>query len=234
MRTVTKGLVVAIAFGLPGAAAAQEQEWGSNGEAGERPAVWLERDAEITLAQSAAPWDVAEEAAIYALGRWGYELVREGGNGFTCYVDRGADGQSLLPTCHDWGGTATAFEMAQKREKLRSEGMTQAEILSSIAWGFMDGSLRAPRSGSVTYRLSTEGYWHNPDGDNWAADPVVLLHTPYAGHAALGYDDDEGREARWSGLPYLTSEGGPMSAIVIPLDAWADERATGQSGGTGL
>lgn len=210
---------------LATAATAQEQaaesEWTRPDVA---KAVWLDSAEETALALSAAPESVSDGAAVFVLGNWGYEETRTGSNGFSCYVDRGMDGQSVIPTCHDWGGSVSLFKVATLREKLRSQGKTQDEILAAIGRGFVSGELRTPREGGITYMLSGDGFRHNPDGDDWALPPQVKMAAPYATHAALGFEEEAGKQARWKGLPHVDWGGGPMTSIVIPMDAWLEKQ----------
>ena len=216
----------------PENASAQDGDWKAD-EAGVQAALWIAENEEMALALSAAPEAVAQQASVYVMGKWGYQEARVGDNGFTCYVDRGDDGQSVIPVCHDWAGSTTHFQVAKKREELRSQGKTSDEIQSAIAWGFMDGSLRAPRAGGLTYMLSTKGYHHNPEGENWPLRPQVMVTAPYAGPKTLGYADDEaGQAARWSGLPYVSWAGSPMTTIVIPVSPRADAQSS-MKGDTG-
>src|ERR1035438_1451010 len=48
----------------------------------------MERQAEVTLARSAAPESISRDAEIMVLGRQGYETVVQGKNGFVCLVLR--------------------------------------------------------------------------------------------------------------------------------------------------
>src|ERR1700734_3354936 len=48
----------------------------------------MERGAEITLARSAAPASISQDAEVMVLGRHGYETVAKGKNGFVCIVER--------------------------------------------------------------------------------------------------------------------------------------------------
>src|SRR3974390_2892681 len=48
----------------------------------------MDRNAEIALAQSAAPPSIAKDATVLVLGKHGYETAAEGTNGFVCMVGR--------------------------------------------------------------------------------------------------------------------------------------------------
>src|SRR5579864_1714454 len=66
------------------------------------------RQVQIDLALSAAPPEVSRNAAVYILGKQGYEKVRDGSNGFTCAIDREYV-NTIEPECFDAEGTATIF-----------------------------------------------------------------------------------------------------------------------------
>src|ERR1700755_3220231 len=48
----------------------------------------MDRNAEIVLAQSAAPGSISKDAEVMVLGRKGYETAVKGTNGFVCLVHR--------------------------------------------------------------------------------------------------------------------------------------------------
>jgi len=48
----------------------------------------LPSEERIKLAESAAPPEISGKATVYLLERTGYVKVREGTNGFSCFVDR--------------------------------------------------------------------------------------------------------------------------------------------------
>src|SRR5215469_8448071 len=47
-----------------------------------------DRNAEIALAQSAAPESISRDAEVLVLGKRGYETAVKGKNGFVCIVER--------------------------------------------------------------------------------------------------------------------------------------------------
>jgi len=49
---------------------------------------FMDRDAEIALARSAAPESISRDASVAVLGRQGYETAVQGKNGFVCAVER--------------------------------------------------------------------------------------------------------------------------------------------------
>src|SRR5215472_10632799 len=57
----------------------------------------MPREAEVELARSAAPANVSSRATIKVLTASGYQVVREGDNGFVCMVMRGWSAPTYTP-----------------------------------------------------------------------------------------------------------------------------------------
>jgi len=51
----------------------------------------MSRDAEISLARSAAPKSISDDAEIFVFTRTGYQMAVKGTNGFVCMVARSLD-----------------------------------------------------------------------------------------------------------------------------------------------
>ncbi|MFZ0320295.1 MAG: hypothetical protein WAL56_14325, partial [Candidatus Sulfotelmatobacter sp.] len=93
---------------------------------------------QVELALSAGPTEVSSRATIYILGPKGYEKIREGTNGFSCLVERsfvGTKQTSSAPACFDAEGSRTLVQTFLRREELRAEGKSEAEIKDAIAKG---------------------------------------------------------------------------------------------------
>jgi hypothetical protein len=99
MRTL---LTIGVLFGTNVAALAQSEM--------PKPAYdfSLPREERIKLAESAAPPEISSHATIYLLEPAGYVKIREGTNGFSCFVDRQTP-LNLEPTCFDAEGSATTL-----------------------------------------------------------------------------------------------------------------------------
>jgi hypothetical protein len=81
----------------------------------------LPREERVKLAESAAPPEVSGKASLYLLERTGYLEVRDGSNGFSCFVDR----QTPLnqePTCFDAEGSSTTLLTRIFVEEQRAAG----------------------------------------------------------------------------------------------------------------
>jgi hypothetical protein len=81
----------------------------------------LSREEKIKLAEGAAPPEVSSKATVYVLDSTGYVKVRDGSNGFSCFVDREAP-VNLEPTCFDTEGTATTLLTRLFVEAQRAQG----------------------------------------------------------------------------------------------------------------
>ena len=57
-----------------------------------------DRNAEITLARTAAPPSISRDAKVMVLGSHGYETAVEGKNGFVCVVERAWMSPSRVPS----------------------------------------------------------------------------------------------------------------------------------------
>src|SRR5580693_9235846 len=103
------------------------------------------RERQIELALSAAPTEVSSKATVYILGPKGYEKARAGTNGFTRLIERsfvGTTQTSSAPACFDAEGSRTIMFTYLRKEELRAEGKSEAEIKDDIAKGYKDGRFR--------------------------------------------------------------------------------------------
>ena len=108
---------------------------------------------------------MSSKATVYILGHKGYEKVREGTNGFSCLIGRSFEGTtqtSSAPACFDAEGSRTLMLTYLRREELRAQGKSEAEIKDDIAKGYKDGRFKAPGPGFL-YMMSTENYVYDSD-----------------------------------------------------------------------
>src|SRR5882672_11363697 len=91
----------------------------------------LPRKERIKLAESAAPPEISGKATVYLLERSGYVKVREGSNGFACFVDRQTP-FNLEPTCFDAEGSTSTLVTRLFVEDLRAKGKSEEEINAAI------------------------------------------------------------------------------------------------------
>src|SRR5271169_4015271 len=98
----------------------------------------LSRESKTKLAESAAPPEISDKATVYLLERTGYVKVREGTNGFSCFVDRQTP-WNCEPTCFDAEGAASTLPTRLFAEEQRAKGKSEEEIKAAIENGYKTG-----------------------------------------------------------------------------------------------
>jgi hypothetical protein len=167
----------------------------------------LPREDRIKLAESAAPGEVSSKATVYLLERSGYVKVREGSNGFSCFVDRQTPWNSE-PTCFDAEGSATTLPTRLLVEKERAKGKSEDQIKAEIDAGYKSGRFKAPGKPGIVYMLSDSVYLlinnrivHGP--------AHLMFYAPYA------TDKDIGSPPGGIGMPHLIRAGQPDAYIIV-------------------
>jgi hypothetical protein len=171
------------------------------------------RERQIELALSAAPTEVSSKAVVYILGPNGYEKVREGANGFSCLIERsfvGTTQTSSAPACFDAEGSRTIMLTYLRREELRAQGKSEAEIKDDIAKGFEDGRFKVPGPGFL-YMMSDENYVYDSESkQSGFVPPHLMFYAPNKTAKDVGYESISPTM-----VPYLTGGGGPDALIVV-------------------
>ena len=185
----------------------------------------MTRDAEIALAKSAAPPNVSSRATVKILTPSGYQIAREGDNGFVCIVMRGwaaptytpaqlrnlvYDATVRAPICFDPGAVRTVMPYYELRTRLGMESKTPDQIADAIQRAYSKGELPKRDTASFAYMWSADqnlgtgiGHWH----------PHMMIFAPYYDNSMLG-----GNEFG-SPLPQVSDDAGtPFTVVVIPVD----------------
>jgi hypothetical protein len=188
----------------------------------------MPRDQQIKLALSAAPDGVAANATVYILGPKGYEKARDGSNGVSCLVQRSytkSGDTTVAPMCFDPQGSRTTMLVYMRREELRDEGKSDAEIQADIDKGYADGQFKAPTRPGVLYMLSCFNRL-GPDpktGKPVSFPPHLMFYAPYMTAKDLGYDST-------ATIPALVLAGTPGALmVVIPGASQQPKCTTGDS-----
>jgi hypothetical protein len=184
------------------------------------------RERQIELALSAAPSDVSNKATVYVLGSKGYEKAREGTNGISCFVWRSFKETmqvSAAPACFDAEGSRTLMITAMRREELRAQGKSEAEIKDDIARGYEDGRYKAPGPGFL-YMMSNENYFYDSEAKQWGAvPPHVMFYAPNKTVKDVGYESKSPTM-----VPYLTGDG-PEALMVVMAKKPTQASSSGDS-----
>ena len=174
------------------------------------------REQQIELALSAAPTEVSSKATVYILGPKGYEKIREGTNGFSCLIERsfvGTTQTSSAPACFDAEGSRTIMLAYLRREELRAEGKSEAEIKDDIAKGYKDGRFKVPGPGFL-FMMSNENYVYDSESkESGFVPPHLMFYAPYKTAKDLGYESISPTM-----VPYLTEAGEPEALIVVAAE----------------
>ena len=161
---------------------------------------------QIALAESAAPPAVASAAAVYVIGPAGYRKVRDGRNGFTCFVSRQRP-DTLEPECFDAEGTATVLPARLFVESRRAGGAQEAAIDAEFEAGYRNGRFEAPRKPGIVYMLSPHNYVFDPERGQVIHFPGHLMfYAPYATEKDVGSGP---------GAPYIVSPGTAHALMIV-------------------
>ena len=204
MRTILAiGLLTGILFSVQSAAFAQAEKPKATYDFS------LPREEKIKLAESAAPPEISGKATVYILERSGYVKVRDGSNGFSCFVDR-QDPLNLEPTCFDAEGSATTLQSRFLAEELRAKGKSEDEVTAAIAEGYKSGKFRAPQKPGIVYMMSDAGYLYVTPLNKMVHLPAHLMfYDPYA------TEKDIGEPPAAANMPHLIRAGQPDAVIIV-------------------
>jgi len=167
----------------------------------------LSREEKIKLAESAAPAEISTRASVYILEHSGYIKVREGSNGFSCFVDRQTPWNSE-PTCFDAEGSAATLPTRLFAEQERAKGKSEDEIKAEIDDGYKKGRFKAPGKPGIVYMLSDSTSLF-VNGKIVKAPPHLMFYAPYA------TDKDIGSPPPGMNMPRVLRAGQPDAYIIV-------------------
>jgi hypothetical protein len=167
-----------------------------------------DREAEISLARSAAPESIARDAEVQVLGRHGFEIAAKGTNGFVCIVGRSWtsaadedywDPKVRVPMCVNAPAARSYLLRIAKITNLALAGGTLTQVNNAIAAALAKKELPPMEPGAMCYMMSKQGY----GGD-------IAPHWP--SHLMFFYSDTD--PAIWgANLP-----GSPVTGMSDPLE----------------
>jgi hypothetical protein len=167
----------------------------------------LPREDRIKLAESAAPPEISGKATLYLLERSGYIKVRDGTNGFSCFVDRQTPWNSE-PTCFDAEGTATTLPTRLFAEAERAKGKSEDQIKAEIDERYKSGRFHAPSKPGIVYMMS-DSVFILVSGKMLHVPPHLMFYAPYA------TDKDIGAPSPAANMPHLIRAGQPDAYIIV-------------------
>jgi hypothetical protein len=162
----------------------------------------LPRDMEIQLALSSLPSHLRENATVYVLNPdRGFEIAREGSNGFHTLVDRIDPGafrgswpyteyrdDILVPISFDSAGAKEHMRVIMDSARMRAEGTPPAELKKIINQRFRTGHYGTPERAGISYMLSPMlRAYQNPD----KSDKVMTFNYPHYMFYAPGVSNED-------------------------------------------
>src|ERR1700733_7869216 len=134
-----------------------------------------DRNAEITLARSAAPASISRDAEVLVLGRHGYETAVKGKNGFVCVVERSwmapfddpefLNPDQRLPLCLNPPAARSHLPLTFKMTELAMAGRSRTQMFDGIKAAFDKKELPLPEPGEVCYMMSKQQYFGRKYGN---------------------------------------------------------------------
>lgn len=185
----------------------------------------MDRDAEITLARTAAPEAISQGATILVLGRHGYETASEGKNGFVCLVERGwmspADAPEFWnpkirgPICFNPPAARSVLPTTYKRTEMVLAGKTMAEIIDGNKMAFEKGQLPQLEPGAMSFMMSKEAYLTDNGGHNVAH---LMFYTSSLDASVWGADLPKSPVVL---IPQFKGVQ-PINVFIVPVGRWSD------------
>jgi hypothetical protein len=184
------------------------------------------RNAEMALAQSAAPTSISRDATVLVLEKSGYETVVEGKNGFTCLVERAwmspFDSPEFWnpkmrgPICYNPAAVRTILPYTINRTRLVLTGLSKTQIHEHITAAIAKNELPMPEAGAMSYMLSKAGNLGDSVG-HWR--PHLMFHVPKTDAANWGAD--------LAGSPVLFNDEyrdvpEPEMIFMVTVSHWSD------------
>lgn len=187
---------------------------------------------EVALARSAAPAVVSDDATVLVFGADGYREARAGTNGFTCLVERswsspfGPHGDFYnprlrAPICFNPVAARANLREYLRRTALALEGKTWREVQEGVARDIASGALRPPDGLGMSYMMSDGQLLGTRTG---RFQPHVMFYAPYTDGTQIGADSQNPHAM------IFEYEGGPYSAIIVPVDEWIPAPAAPEAG----
>ena len=221
--TALCSLAVALLFALPTPSQAQDAKPTYPSMAPLDQYLMPDRDAEITLARSAAPDSISAGAEVLVLTRKGYEVAVQGKNGFVCIVERAwaaPKGDPNFwnpkirgPLCLNAQAARTYLPRTIKKTELILAGRTQDQMFDALVAAIDGKQLPAIESGAMCYMLSKQGYLSDTAG-HW--HPHLMFFFSGVPPAAWGAD--------LPGSPVLSFDNSVehMTTFLVPVRRWSD------------
>ena len=185
-----------------------------------------DRNTEITLAKSAAPKAISDNADIMVLERQGYKTAAKGTNGFVCMVERSWTApfgdpeywnpKIRGPICFNPPAARTYLPIVISRTQLALAGKSETQIHNTIDSAIDKRELPALEAGAMSYMLSKQGYLGDQAGHY---HPHLMFWVERAKPESWGADAQESPIVGKEEIP------GRLTIFIIPVGKWSDGAA---------
>ena len=188
-----------------------------------------DRNAEITMARSAAPESISDDAKVLILGWRGYETAVEGKNGFVCLVERSWmspfnsaqfwNPKVRVPICFNAAAAESILPLTIKRTDMVLAGESKVQMIDNIKAGFDRKELPVPGPGAMCYMMSRAGYLNDALGHYV---PHLMFYFPLTDKSSWGADLPDSPVTL---NPQFRDGPEPITEFVIPVSKWSDGTA---------
>ncbi len=183
----------------------------------------LSQAAEITLARSAAPAAISNQAEVLTLGVQGYATAVKGHNGFVCLVLRGWTGdfddpdfwnpKVRSPICYNPVAARSVLPNDLRRTGWVLAGLSKAEMINRTRAAIASHVIVPPPAGAMSYMMSRNGYLSDRDG-HW--HPHLMFFVPRTPPAEWGANVPGGV------VMGAADNFEPVTVFFVPLPHWSD------------
>jgi hypothetical protein len=183
----------------------------------------MEKNAEITLAQSAAPKSISGDAEVMVMGRHGYETAIKGKNGFVCLVERswtsGIDDPEFwnpklrAPICFNPPAVRSVVPLTLRKTELVLAGRSRTQMAEAMKAALANKEIPAVEPGAMCYMMSKDGYLNDRAG-HW--HPHLMFFLPLTEPVIWGANLPESPI-----LAAPTGEDG-LTIFFVPVARWSD------------
>jgi hypothetical protein len=179
----------------------------------------LPRDLEIQLALSALPPHLRDNATVYVLNPdKGFEVARNGTNGFHAFVARTGDDafrgawplteyrdDILYPISIDKAGTKAQMRVFFDAAEMQAKGTPAKELKKIMNDRHKKGYYKAPKRAGISYMLSPVlRTYFNPE----ESDKVLTMNIPHVMYYAPGVSNEDIGGGELGGmLPFVILHG---------------------------
>lgn len=184
----------------------------------------MERDAEIALARTAAPEDVSRDAAVWVLGRHGYETAVEGKNGFVCVVERSWmapfdnpefwNQKNRSPDCYNPPAARTVLPLVKIRTEMVLAGLSKEQIIEKLKVAKSEKEIPPLEPGGMAYMMSKQAYLTDRGSHNLSH---IMFFVPSTDPANWGANSAH------SPIGLLQQDSiANITTFIMPADHWSD------------